>query len=153
MKNNLDISVLRYCLGLIFVLNISTIQAQEALEADQNPNYQTSLNKYLEQKDELIKHSNTTVHNTYKAIDDVAAKAEQKQARIQNRASRRLARANRVVRFNQFDNYYYGYRAFNPYPYHWGYSSFNRGFNRGCNNVNAITNTALLGLGVYSLFR
>ena len=145
---------------LSLVVSIATIElkAQDQLLPDHNPNYKKSMDKYMAEKDELLKNQGKTIQATYKAIDDMELKAERKAQRKMFRQERRLARINNR-------SYYYNpYMSYNPY---YGYNN-NFGINYGYNNwggnygyyaptmynpyaigLNTVTNTALLGLGLY----
>ena len=103
--------------GIIFSAGILNAQENnEILAPDQNPNFRKSLEKYMETKDSYLKLSGTTVQETYKAIDDMEAKKEQKALRKERRQERRMARINRP-------------RNYHPSPYYWGYNYHNRPFN------------------------
>lgn len=144
-------------LGLIVSMTTITVQAQEQLLPDQNPNYRNSMEKYMAEKDELLKNQGKTIQNTYKAIDDMELKAERKAQRKMFRQERRLARINNR-------SYYYNpgmNMGYNPYGYNYGmnYGYNNFGYNGGyyaptmynpyAIGLNTVTNTALLGLGLY----
>lgn len=144
-------------LGLIVSMTTITVQAQEQLLPDQNPNYRNSMEKYMAEKDELLKNQGKTIQNTYKAIDDMELKAERKAQRKMFRQERRLARINnRSYYYNPYMN-----MSYNPYGYNYGmnYGYNNFGYNGGyyaptmynpyAIGLNTVTNTALLGLGLY----
>lgn len=150
----------RICLTLFATLIVGTgiIKAQEELTPDQNPNYKKSLEKYMAKKDELTKNEGTTVQATYKAIDDMQIKQEQRDLRKSNRQDRRLARiGNRGSyygsAYNNNSNYpYYGYNNFNSYPNYFPNNYYNN-YYRPVWGLNTIGNAALLGLGAYLLLR
>jgi hypothetical protein len=108
---------MRTILLLFFIGFISSLQAQQQLAPDQNPNYLISQQKYTGIKDSLQSTMNTTVQQTYKAYDWYQAKLERKQNRIENRNVRRL------------------YRSYNDYSY-FNNDRFNNRWNNGFNNWN-----------------
>lgn len=135
---------------LILILVAQFLKAQD-LFPDQNPNYMKSMEKYMVNKDDLIKNEGKTIQSTYKAIDDMQIRAERKALRRSYRQERRLARINNRGYYNPF--YYYPYNNgigynFNPYVYNYGYNYPTYGYTPYC-GLNTITNTALLGLGLY----
>ena len=138
------------CLALFstIIVGNKVIKAQEDLAPDQNPNYKKSLEKYMAKKDELTKNEGTTVQATYKAIDDMQIRQENKDLRKSNRQDRRLARINNR-------GYYYGSPYYNNnsmyynnsgYPYNYGYNNygygggFGYGVGFGYNNYNRYQN-------------
>lgn len=105
----------------VLVLLCSQLNAQNTV-ADQNPNYMQSQEKYVKIKDSLLKESNTTIHNTYKAYDWYEAKMERREMRRQNRHLRRMASA-------YSNNYYYNDYYNNPWYNRGGFfNSFSRPF-------------------------
>jgi hypothetical protein len=157
-------------LGLVVIMaNSSTINAQSELAPDQNPNYKKSMDKYMAEKDELLKNQGKTIQATYKAIDDMELKQERKAQRITYRQERRLARINNRGRSRGYYSPYYS--SYNPYGYNYGsnygynnYGYNNFGYNNGYspvgytpyyglgNTIGTVASTALLGLGAYWLF-
>ncbi len=158
-------------LTLTSIISVSAVAQEESLAPDQNPNYKVSMDKYMAKASELTKNQGETVHNTYTAIDDVKLKKDKKEARVQARRDRRVARISARRYNNMYSNYspYYGfngigYNAFN-YPLSYGYGfynsapgisfNYNHPLTYGLNTyrpygvANAITTTALLGLGMY----
>ncbi len=109
---------MRTILLLFFIGFISSLNAQQQLAPDQNPNYLISQQKYTGIKDSLQRTMNTTVQQTYKAFDWYQAKLERKQSRIENRNLRRLYS-------NAYNNSYYN-----------NYNGFNNRWNNGFNNWN-----------------
>jgi len=73
------------------------------LLTDQNPRYQESRAKYIEQADSLNRNQGTTVQNTYKAYDWYEAREE-----------RRKLRRERNFQLNLNSGYYYGSPYFYP---------------------------------------
>lgn len=144
-------------LAIIFI-GSTVVKAQVELAPDQNPNYQKSQEKYMAKKEELTKNEGTTVHATYKAIDDMQIKQEQKDLRKSNRQDRRLARINNNgyyygSAYNNNSNYpYYGYNNFNSYPNYFPNNYYNNYYRPSC-GLNNIGNAALFGLGAYLLLR
>lgn len=122
----------RGILPLLFVLLVTMTQAQSAeLLPDQNPNYQISQQKYMNQKDSLLSWANTTVQNTYKAYD-------WREAREERRAERRAYRRQSALFAPSLNYGYpfgwnsYGYGAYNPYNWNrWGISRPFIGFRSG----------------------
>jgi hypothetical protein len=82
---------------IAFLANANTF-AQVA-ENDQNPNYRSSMEKYMQRKDTLLQNMGETVQQTYKAIDPIAdrreARLERKEDRRAFRRALRLERARR----------------------------------------------------------
>ena len=87
-----------------------SVQAQELLP-DQNPNFQLSRTKYMQQKDSLGMYMNTTIQNTYKAYDWYEARLERRQARFDNRMQRRLWNAQNTYWVN--DSWNWGWNNWN----------------------------------------
>ena len=145
--------------SIVALLISSTVtKAQEELAPDQNPNYRRSMEKYISEKDELLKNQGKTIQATYKAIDDMQLKQERKALRRSNRQERRLARINN--RSYYYNNPYYSFNA-NPYNYGYNYGynyNYNYGFNNGYSpyhysapscGLNTVASAAILGLGLY----
>lgn len=160
METNKFKSNRRFCLTLFATILVGStvIKAQVELAPDQNPNYQKSLEKYVAKKDELTKNEGTTVQATYKAIDDMQIKQEQRDLRRSNRQDRRLARIGnrgsyyRSSNNNNYSNYpYYGYNNYNSYPNYYPNNNYYNNYYSPRYGLNAIGNAALLGLGVYLL--
>lgn len=143
-------------IGLITVVMTNSVKAQEELAPDQNPNYKKSMEKYMTDKDELLKNQGKTIQATYKAIDDMQLKEERKVLRRTYRQERRLARINNR---GYYYNPYYSYN--NPFAYNYGYNYGNNygnnyGYNYGYTpyyrpycGLNTVASAALLGLGLY----
>ncbi len=130
------------------MIGTKVIVAQEELAPDQNPNYKNSMEKYVTNKDELLKTEGTTVQDTYKAIDDMQIRQERRDLRRAYRQERRLARINNCGYYYSpyLNNNYnsFGYNSYNSYP---SYSSYS--YYRPSCGLNTIASTALLGLGLY----
>lgn len=79
----------------------------------QNPNFEESLDHYMEVRDSLTQTLGTTLQNTYKAYDWYEAREARK---AQRRAYRHEERMNR--------NYYsgYDYPSYSYYPNYYNYS-------------------------------
>jgi hypothetical protein len=97
---------------LVFAASFSKAQQVE-LVANQNPNYQSSVEKYRKLAEASPVTMSTTIQETYKAYDWTTAKQEQKQQRIAFRQQRSLARINN--RYSNVDYFfwrprYYYYR-------------------------------------------
>ena len=107
-------------LSLVIMAAVSyTAVAQTDLAADQNPNYERSLVKYLSMSDSLNKWHSTTQHEMYKAIDWLA---DRKEARADRREFRRQLRLERAQWGYQndypYNRYYNGnYNRYRYYPY------------------------------------
>lgn len=121
---------------------------------DQNPNYQRSRDKYINESTTLTKNEGVTIQETYKAIDDVQAKKERKELASNRRHERRMGRIQSRGYRRQSNNIYYDNNYYNN-----GYYSNPNGFyspqyysNRIFSDGNSILNTTLLGLAVWSLF-
>ena len=68
-----------YIAGLGLLLS-SSAMAQQAVP-DQNPNYQVSMDYYMQHSKELTATQGQTVHETYEAFDWTTHKADMKQQR------------------------------------------------------------------------
>jgi len=86
---------------------------------DQNPRYQMSRAKYIEQADSLNRTQGSTVQETYKAYDWYEAREE-----------RRKLRRERNFQLNLNSGYYYGSPYFYP-SISYGNYGFGRGFRYG----------------------
>ncbi|PQJ72900.1 hypothetical protein [Polaribacter butkevichii] len=131
---------------ITFVGFIGMAQQSVALLADQNPNYQTSLQKYTaaNEVNSITLLQGTTVQETYTAIDPMEAKRQRKELRKYFRSQRPLWRhQERLERAKNPATYYHsGYNGFsNNYRY-------NR-FNNGYLNSNSLLNLGLLGYLIF----
>ena len=106
----------KYLLILSLVAFIHTINAQEPLVPNQNPNYAISRAKYMNMSDSITAWQGTTTQDTYKAIDWMADRIEARQNRREFRRDLRMERArwsgydyNDNYRGRYFNNYYYPY--------------------------------------------
>lgn len=88
-------------------------------EADQNPNYKSSLDEYTQKLENSDDHMGTTVQDTYKAIDEWQdkkdAKIANKKLAIENRHERRLARINNRGYYS--NSGFYGPDVYADYSY------------------------------------
>lgn len=97
-------------IGLFLLLSIGSGWAQVA---DQNPNFEESMDMYMQQKDSLLHTLGTTPQQTYKAHDWYEAREERRALR---KAYRHQERMNR--------SYYYGYASpyYSYYPNYYNYT-------------------------------
>lgn len=113
--------------GLILMTSLTTV----AQDADQNPNWRNSAEKYATNAADLTATQSTTVQDTYEAYDWREAKAEEKQERQDRRYNLR------TMRIQSRYNYYrpgYGYGNYN-------HNNWNNGcYNSGYNNNNGWNN-------------
>lgn len=129
-------------------------------DPDQNPNYQTSQDKYIAKSDELLQNQGETIQDTYKAYDWTENKAEEKQARQDRRYE--LKKMRYQYRRTCNPRPYYGHNTYNS-PYGYNYNGYNNGYYN--NNFNPYGNQnqfnsnptnffsgMLLGAGLYYLF-
>ncbi len=156
-----------YTLVATIMVSTTVAKAQEDLAPDQNPNYRKSMEKYIANKDELLKNQGKTIQDTYKAIDDMQIRQDRKDQKKVYRQERRLARINNRRYYNRGSYYstpYYGNGYNNGYN-SYGYNGYNNGYNNyGYNNyapsygysspglgygLNTVATAALLGLGLY----
>ncbi len=154
-------TILLIALSIVFYTNTNaqagTGVTTPTLLPDQNPNYQKSRDKYMQESATLTKNEGQTVQQTYKAIDDVQAKKERKELASERRHERRMARiqsrGNRRNNPRFFNNnpYYNDYYYYNYDPY--GFRSPQYYSNNIYGNTNSVLNTALLGLTVWSILR
>lgn len=119
-------------LSALFCIGANAQNDSVSLLPDQNPNFQRSRAKYMEQSAELTKNQGQTVQDTYKAIDDVQAKKERKELAAARRHERRMARImSRGYGYGGYYNNGYGY-GYNNYGYNnYGYGYNNYGYNNG----------------------
>lgn len=148
--------------SFLILFNVVIAQAQTTATAsllpDQNPNYQKSRDKYMNESAELTKSEGQTIQQTYKAIDDVQAKKERKELASQRRHERKMARIqSRGFRRNNYSyydpyNYNNGY-YYNGYSNPYGFYHPQYYFNNIYRNINPILNTTLFGLAIWSLLK
>jgi len=173
--------IITIALSALFLISANAQNDSVMLLPDQNPNFQRSRAKYMEQSAELTKNQGQTIQDTYKAIDDVQAKKERKELAAARRHERRMARI--MTRGYGYGGYYdngygYGYNnwGYNNYGYNnWGYNNgFNNGYygspypnygwgggyyrprywgNSTFGTINAAVGTALLGLTLWHVLR
>jgi|SRR5690606_15375797 hypothetical protein len=98
------------------VFSAVTMSWSQAPVSDQNPNYAESRAKYMQMADSLTALQSTTVQDTYKAIDYLADKAEEKAERRAFRDQLRMERAKRSYT-RYYDRPYYYNRWNAPYYY------------------------------------
>lgn len=112
---------------------IKTVSAQD-LAPNQNPNFKTSLEKYLKVNDSLQEFMNTTVQQTYSAPDWYEQRMKRREDRRNFRRQLRLTNAqNRIFRNrwnggwdNGWNN---NWRWNNGWNNNWNFNN-NWGFNR-----------------------
>lgn len=118
-------------LALMLSTSYTSIKAQSGPVADQNPNYAVSRDRYMKMSDSINTWHSTTVQQTYKAIDYLEDKREQ---RIERKAFHREMRLAAVRNGWYYNNYYspdYNtsfYRPYNNYrarPYGYRYHNNN----------------------------
>lgn len=144
MKN----TILSFVL-VAFSFTVNAQQKNEPLEADQNPNYRISQDKYTDSIQKAYTQlQGTTVQNTYKAIDPLEDKRQLRALKRHYRAQRPYWRHQRRLerikntRYLQNNDYYSGYNGqfniglgnrYNNFHYPRNYRGFNRGIrgNRG----------------------
>ena len=106
---------------MFLLLGIFTLKARgQEVNPDQNPNYQKSMNRYLQKKDSLISGEGTTVQNTYKAYDWMELKKERRELRRERRYNIRMERAlaPRYYTHPYYNEpYYYNNHTRYNYPY------------------------------------
>ncbi|MES2132019.1 MAG: hypothetical protein V4506_06685 [Bacteroidota bacterium] len=131
-------------LSFLLYMNVNAQKDSVTLLPDQNPNFQKSRTKYMEQSATLTQNEGQTIQQTYKAIDDVQAKKERKELAATRRQERRMARIQsrgyrRYGGYNNYNNsgYYggYGNNGYNNYGYG-NYGNNNYGYNNGYGNYN-----------------
>lgn len=109
-----------YIAGLGLLLSSSSMAQQTV--PDQNPNYQVSMDYYMQHQKELTANQGQTVQSTYEAFDWTTYKADQKQERRDRKYEMQKMRYESRYRCNQ--GYYgnpYNNNYYNPYyqPYYW----------------------------------
>lgn len=163
--------IITIALSALFCIGLQAQNDSVNLLPDQNPNFQRSRAKYMEQSAELTKNQGQTIQDTYKAIDDVQAKKERRELAATRRHERRMARImSRGYGYGGYYNGYgydnygynnYGYNNYgyygNPYPNY--YNPWN-GYYRprywggpGLGAVNSAVGTALLGLTLWHILK
>ena len=139
---------LNYLIGGLIFLSSSISFGQELLP-DQNPNYQSSQDYYMENSASLTANESQTVQDTYVAYDWTTAKAERKQERRDRRYEYRRMRfeaRNRCCNYNTNQGFYGS-------PYGNGYyNGYNNGYNYNMPYYNNSYAPYLFGAGLYSLF-
>lgn len=122
-------------LSFLLYMNVNAQKDSVSLLPDQNPNFQKSRTKYMEQSAALTQNEGQTIQQTYKAIDDVQAKKERKELAATRRQERRMARIqSRGYRYGGYNNYGYYNNGYNNYGYGNGYGNY--GYNNGYGNYN-----------------
>ncbi len=105
---------------LIFLASAGFSQQSGNQASDQNPNYLLSRQKYMSQKDSLLRWENTTIQETYKAYDWREAREER---RSEHRAYRREVALSNPYYYTPSVNYgwnnYYGYGSYYRNNYGW----------------------------------
>jgi len=130
--------LLHIVLGFFITINA---QNSSQLEEDQNPNYKTSLEKYVSVADQYTQQQGTTAQETYKAIDPLEEKRELRALRRQYRAQRPYWRHQR--RLERIKNtQYYQYNT--PWNAGFQYGNFGNYYNR-----HRFWGQNLLNLGLY----
>ena len=86
---------------------------------DQNPNYTLSRQKYMSQKDSLLRWENTTIQETYKAYDWREVREERRNERRTYRRQLALSDRYYYTPFNYGWNNYYGYDSYYRNNYGW----------------------------------
>lgn len=132
---------INYFLGGLFLI-VSSFSFGQELLPDQNPNYKSSQQYYIENSATLTANEGETVQDTYVAYDWTRVKEEKKQERIDRHYQYRMMRfeaRNRCCNYNQG---YYGnsYNNYNPY-----YNNYYTPYNYNLAPY-------LIGAGLYSLF-
>lgn len=126
----------------------------QTLVADQNPNYQVSLDKYLAKSDELTSTLSTTIQDTYEAYDWRVAKEARKQLKRDRNYELRKLRIYSRFPSNCNQSYgqgnYYGYSNQPHCCNQYGYNNFNQGYNPYYSNNS--WHPFYAGAGLYSLF-
>ncbi len=89
-------------------------------DPDQNPNYKSSMNKYMAMKDTSANLQSVTIHNIYKVVDW----AEEKQKRKDLKRTRRHELRKMRIEANKQNRRYRRRRGYNPYYYN-GYQNYN----------------------------
>ncbi len=122
--------IITIALSTLFCISVNAQHDSVNLLPDQNPNFQRSRAKYMEQSVELTKNQGQTIQDTYKAIDDVQAKKERRELAATRRHERRMARImSRGYGYGGYYNNGYSY-GYNNYGYNnYGYNNY--GYNNG----------------------
>ncbi len=89
--------------ALLLLTTYTSAKAQSGLAEDQNPDYAVSRDRYMKMADSVNTWHSTTIQQTYKAIDYLENKREE---RIEQRAFDREIRLA-AVRSGWYDNNYY----------------------------------------------
>lgn len=127
--------IITIALSALFFITANAQNDSVTLLPDQNPNFQRSRAKYMEQAATLTQNEGQTIQQTYKAIDDVQAKKDRKALAATRRHERRMARIqSRGYGYGGYYNQGYGYgnSGYNNYGYNNGYGNY--GYNNGYNN-------------------
>lgn len=108
--------------SLVVVIALTgTAQNSENLQ-EQNPSFMVSQARYMKMADSINSWHGTTLQETYKAIDYLEDKREQRANRRAWRHEIRMERARNSGWYNGYynDYYYYPYNSF--YNRSWGYN-------------------------------
>lgn len=117
-----------YIAGSVLLMASLSASAQDA---DQNPNWRNSAEKYATQAADLTATQSTTVQNTYEAYDFREAKAKEKQQRLDRRYNLKTMRIQ-----SRYNYYRPGYGYGNNNQNNWNNGCYNSGYNNnnGWNN-------------------
>src|SRR5690606_3654130 len=105
-------------------LSFAVANAQKIESADQNPNFNRSLQRYVRLSDSLLRYQGATIQQTYKAYDWYQAREERRALRRERRHLERMANP-------YYNDWYYPSIGFGYYGYNnWGWSPYvGLGFN------------------------
>lgn len=141
---------------LLLIIIGCSINIQSQTIIDQNPKFERSRSKYMDQSTILTQNQGLTIQQTYKAIDDMQSKVERKALADTRQQERRTLRiqSRGYIR----NNYNRGYNNNNNNNYNnYGYN--NNGQNNGYNGIpsssiiNSSMNTLLIGLTLWYILR
>ena len=113
---------------IILVSLIGIAQNSVELEADQNPNYKISLDKYIAASKEISQTltQGTTSQETYTAIDPMEEKRKRKELRKYFRSQRPLWRHQERLERAKNPSYFRGRNS--SFNTRYGYNNFNSGW-------------------------
>ena len=124
--------------SLILVITLTgTAQNTQSLQ-EQNPSFMVSQARYMKMADSINSWHSTTLQETYKAIDYLEDKREQRANRRAWRHELRMERARNSGWYNGFG--YNGYYNNYAYPYNY-YDRPGNYYNRGARWDNYLWNT------------
>lgn len=108
--------------SLVMVIALTGTAQNSATQQEQNPSFMVSQARYMKMADSINSWHGTTLQETYKAIDYLEDKREQRANRRAWRHELRMERARNSGWYNGYYNDYYYYPYNSLYYRSWGYN-------------------------------